>query len=585
MYEVKSLLEKTGPASEGSFWKNKENLLFLAVILVVSFTVFLPSLQNKFVNWDDNLFVYENQYVTDISSWGGFLGNAKGIFASTVAGGYTPLVILSFSFEKMLYGLDSPSWWHLNNIILHLINVLLVFRIAQALELKLIPAAFCALLFGIHPMRVESVAWIAERRDVLYGAFYLFALYYYIKSVKLSFQKRYLLLIISSFILALLSKIQAVALPLSMLAVDYYFNRKLSPKLVFEKWLYFLLSFGIGLLGLYLLNRVGVDEVNEYYPLSKRIFFGSYAYVIYLMKSIFPYEMLPLYPFPRFYATTGWFFYVTMLLVLSVLGATYSFFLKKNRVVVFGLLFFTFNVMFVLQIKIGGKAFLADRYTYIAYFGLFFIYASGLQWLLGKYEKSARLVYAVALLVLGGLGWLNFQQNKIWKNGETLWSHELKSYGQTPFAWEKRANYYDKVGRTKEALNDYSEVIALNGYSPRAYDSRGLAYVRLNMFDKALGDFNEAIKLDPKSHNTYRNRSILYFNLGQYEKAQSDLEKYLKLKPEDSDMWANLGTIRRMNKDYNDSINAFNRAIQINHNKSAYFKGRAKTYTEMRVMQ
>ncbi len=127
----------------------------------------------------------------------------------------------------MLYGLDNPEWFHLTNIILHLICVLLVFRIALALGLQLIPAAFCALLFGIHPMRVESVAWVTERKDVLFGSFYLLALYYYIKSVKSSSRKRYFLIILSSFILALLSKIQAVVLPLSMLLVDYYFGRKL----------------------------------------------------------------------------------------------------------------------------------------------------------------------------------------------------------------------------------------------------------------------------------------------------------------------------------------------------------------------
>jgi hypothetical protein len=124
-------------------------------------------------------------------------------------------------------------------------------------------------------MRVESVAWITERRDVLYGSFYFLALYYYIKSVKLSFRKRYLLIIISSFILALLSKIQAVFLPLSMLLVDYYFDRRLNMKLVYEKWLYFLLSLITGIVGTNFLKVHGTLEVNNAVPVFKRILFGS----------------------------------------------------------------------------------------------------------------------------------------------------------------------------------------------------------------------------------------------------------------------------------------------------------------------
>jgi len=182
-----------------SFGKSNENLLFLAAVLVISFIVYLPSLQNGFVNWDDNANVYENFHIINISDWGNLLDHVKGIFTTPVLGGYHPLAILSFAFEKIIYGLDNPQWWHLDNIILHLISVLLVFRIALALGLELIPAAFCALLFGIHPMRVESVAWITERRDVLYGTFYLLALYYYIKFVSLPFRKRYFLIILFSF--------------------------------------------------------------------------------------------------------------------------------------------------------------------------------------------------------------------------------------------------------------------------------------------------------------------------------------------------------------------------------------------------
>jgi hypothetical protein len=409
MNSVEPQFKKASPVIWISFWKSKKNLLFLAAILIISFMVYLPSLQNGFVNWDDDTYIYENPYILNISSWGDILENLKEIFTTHVNWSYKPLTIVSFSIEKMLYGLDNPEWWHLNNIILHLICVILVFRIALALGLKIIPAAFCALLFGIHPMRVESVAWITERKDVLYGSFYLLALYYYIKSVKLSFQKRYVVIIHLSFILSLLSKMTAVTLPLSMLAVDYYFDRKLSIKLVYEKWLYFFLSLLTGIIGLYF-NMAGESGkgINEYLTFINRIFIGSYSYIVYLIKSIVPYQMVPIYPHP---GIIGWGFYLSAVTIFSVLGLVYFLYRKKKKELVFGLLFFSFNIFLLLQIIASGQGFIADRYTYIAY-SYFSFWASWDILILsktryGKMERRyglMRLNFILGFILHGNIG-------------------------------------------------------------------------------------------------------------------------------------------------------------------------------------
>jgi tetratricopeptide (TPR) repeat protein len=579
MNSVEPQFKKASPVIWISFWQSKKNIFFLAAILLISFLVYLPSLQNGFVNWDDDINIYENPYITDISNWKTFFENAKVIFTSHVNHAYNPLAILSFALEKMFYGLESPGWWHLNNIILHLICVLLVFRITLALEVKIITAAFCALLFGVHPMRVESVAWITERRDLLYGSFYLLALYYYIKSVRLPSRKRYFLIILTSFILALLSKIQAVALPLSMLLIDYYFDRKISIKLVYEKWIYFILSLLTGIVGSYFLRTEGGKNINEYITFMNRIFIASYSYIIYITKSIVPYQMVPINPFP---GIIGWEFYLSAVPVISILGLICYFFRKKKKALVFGLLFFTINVMFVLQIKIGGHSFLADRYTYIAYFGLFFIYAYGFQWLLENYEKYDKLIYLVVFLILGVLGYLNFEQNKIWKNGETLWSHEIKFYPWLYTAWEHRAYYYKEEGRFKEALYDYNKSISISPYTAKAFYNRGITYAQLNMFDNALQDLDttESLLSSP-SPTVFYERSKIYITLGQYDKAEPEIEKYLNLKPSNSDMWANLGKVSRLNKQYDKSLDAFNRAIQINPNKLDYYYDRSITFYEI----
>ena len=166
------------------FFKSKGALL--CSVLLITFICYLPCLDNEFVNWDDNVYIYENEAVT------GFevdnpLPALKKMFTQEHNSIYAPFTTLSFALEKEVFGLDNPSYWHLDNVILHLIIVVICFYIGIELGLAPIYAALLALLFGIHPMRVESVAWLTERKDVLYGLFYFLALFFYIRMRKKEF--------------------------------------------------------------------------------------------------------------------------------------------------------------------------------------------------------------------------------------------------------------------------------------------------------------------------------------------------------------------------------------------------------------
>ena len=218
-----------------SFWKDKDKLLTIGLILGVTVLVFLSSLDNDFVNWDDEVNLLDNPYMAAFD-W----ENIKGIFSNTVIGGYNPLSIFTFAIENALFGMENAFIYHLNNLILHLICVFFVYRIGLQLGLKSWGSILFAGLFAIHPMRVESIAWVTERKDVLYGAFYFAAFYYYLKYIigkKKTVKFLYLTFVL--FFFSLFAKIQAVALPLSMIAADYYFNRPLKIKLLLEKWAFF----------------------------------------------------------------------------------------------------------------------------------------------------------------------------------------------------------------------------------------------------------------------------------------------------------------------------------------------------------
>ena len=530
-----------------SFWQDKRNLIFLAAVLAVSFAVYMPCLEYGFVNWDDSANIYKNPDIINIKDSGSLYASLKNIFSTYIYGNYNPLTITTFAFEKLVYGLDSPAWWHMTNIILHLVCVLLIFRIALAMGLDLVPAAFCALMFGIQPMRVESVAWVSERKDVLFGTFYLLAFYYYIKSVKVSFRKRYLLIIITSFVLSLLAKIQAVVLPLSLLLVDYYFDRKLSMKLLYEKWYYFVLSFLTGISGIYFLKTDGsLATINDHFTFFEKHLPASFAYLVYWVKSAVPFEMLPIYPYPE---DINWIFYVSQTLIFALWGVTYYFFRKKKKVLVFGILFFTINIKPLLQVLSAGQAFLADRFTYLPYFGLFLIYAYGLQWLLQKHRRFNSLVYTAVFLVLVGYGYMNIEQSKIWKNSETLWSHELEYYPDNLSALYNRGEYYKNEGRYKEALHDFNKYIALYPTDHHVFIERGVTHARLHNYENAFRDFKMAEELDPSHSDIYRNRAVIHARLGEYAQSHRELTKYLSLQPDDMQMWSILATLERLKID------------------------------------
>ena len=184
---------------------------------------------------------------------------------------------------------------------------------------------------------------------------------------------------------------------------------------------------------------------------------------------------------------------------------------------VWGILFFTFNIMFLLQTLSAGQGFIADRFTYIPYFGLFLIYASWFQWALDHSSKFKRWIYSVVLLILVIYGNINFEQNKVWKNDETLWSHQVKHHPEVFLPWIYRAVLYREEGQLDKALHDHNKAIALKPSDAGAYISRGVTYYRFTMFEKALQDFDLAEKLTPENPIIYRNRSNIYLKLGDYK--------------------------------------------------------------------
>jgi len=273
------------------------------IILIITFILYRPSLENEFTNWDDDDYVTENWIIRNP-------GNIKRMIQTPVAGNYHPLTMYSLALDWSLSSKQVRSLpddkkevarartFHTTNLILHLLNTALVFVFIWFLSGKRLWVSWvCSLFFGIHPMHVESVAWIAERKDVLYTFFYLISLIAYVwyRDKK---KNLWLIICLFSFILSLASKPAAVMLPITLWAIDYFHNRKLDWKMIAEKVPFLILSLIVGVLTFKAQVRSDAVNYNQQYDFFEKLIFGSYGTLIYFVKLIFPINLSNLYPYP-----------------------------------------------------------------------------------------------------------------------------------------------------------------------------------------------------------------------------------------------------------------------------------------------
>ncbi len=586
------------------------------IAIILTAICFSSSINNKFVSWDDDKNITENPDVLnfDIKQ---FAKGTKQIFSSHVIGNYNPLPIFTFALEKHYFGIDKPERWHMHNLLLHLACVYLVYVIGLRLGLTWMGSLILALLFGIHPLRVESVAWITERKDVLFGIFYLGALLQYIRYKDDNKSWRWIWMTLF-FILSLFSKIQAVSLPLSMLAVDYLKDKEWSWSKVTPKIPFFLLSLAFGVYGIMKLKEYGsistVTDTTDF-NLFQRLFLGAFSFIIYLVKWIIPFRMVPMYPYPSAFP---WYFYPSILIAPLTLWVMYRALKKGQKALFFGLIFFIVNIVFLLQVLGAGQGYLADRFTYIAYFGLFFIiayYAD--QYVRTNPDKQVIIVGAISFYVLI-LGFMTFRQGKIWQNSETLWSHVIDYYPNTTLPFGNRANYYRDLKMYDKALADYNHTLKLSDKQPQAYNSRarlffdvaknsrdtlllaladynkaiellptdgefrvnrGATHARLGDIEKAIIDMDEGLKLKPDHAVGYLNRSLMYRQTNQLEKSIADIDTYVKYNPNSPDMIFEKGQSLFLLKRYPEAIAAHTQAIALGDgykNLGLYYYERAK---------
>lgn len=401
------------------------------IITVILCVVIYGNISNNIpTQYDDNIYPLNEVIQNDNIPSGEKLNR---IFTEPLGFGYAPLVFVSYLIEAEMWGKTDYSKWYIDNLLLFILFCLVAISVFKRLRFEGIYLYLAIIIFLFNPLKTESVAWLTERKDLLFGLFYLLAFRFYI-DYRNKGDKKHLLLTIVMFVFSLLSKIQAVSFPLTIFIYELYIREngfKLSIK---RTWYFFILSAGIGLLGIYFLSELQV--FNEYdIPLGKRIFLGLGSFGIYSIKTFIPYKLSPLYSYPT---DIGLEYILGFIVAIGLIGLMILSLLKKRFLILFGLLFFTVNIMFLIQIISAGNTHLANRYTFIASMGLVIVLVSFIRDL--KLNKN--ILWGISIGILGVYVFLSVQEVKKWRDTESLAIAILDHYPDNIRIENELLNYY-----------------------------------------------------------------------------------------------------------------------------------------------
>ena len=592
----------------------KSKYLYIFGIIALSFLLYLPSLNNGFTNYDDDIGIITNAAIRDFS----FMG-IKNTFSTFTLGMYMPMTMLCYSILYQLSEYNAFAY-HFFQILIHLINILLVFKLIRKLNFSNEVALITASLFALHPFQVESVSWVAALSTPLYACFYLLAILQYLDfrqdKSKSAFVKSILFMI-----LACLSKSTAVTLTPVLLLFDFHLHRDLkSMKVWVEKIPFFVVSLFFGVLTFYSRNSGGDSlSISAGFSIFDRFLMISHTICFYWLKLFLPINLNLWYPFYKENGAWSWDYYVAPLLLLSL--AYYVFFKaeKWRNLLIFSLLFYLFVIGLSLPLaKTGAMEMRSDRYNYLPCVGIFFLVGVFYNYLK---DKKIGVLYAKIMLVLLGsfYAFQTFERSKIWKNSITLFSdflsknpNEITPYYNRGLAYmaEKKfvaaeadfakvskldSHYWGsdtrkgdcnmQLKKYKEAIFDFEKSLNENPNQANTWRNKGFCKIQLADYQAAVKDLEKSNSLNDSNEDTYYNLGIAYGAMQQNEKAKENYTKAITLKPKYPEALINLGNIFALEKNTDSALNNYNKAIAITSEFPNVFLNRGRVFMDKKMYQ
>jgi protein O-mannosyl-transferase len=535
--------------------------LALTIIMVITFW----SLKDcGFINFDDPDYVYENAYVQSGLKWNSIRQAFS--FSSElveISVNWFPLTWLSLMLDYQIFGLN-PQGFHLTNLLFHVLNTILLFLIFHRMTKTLWPSAFVAALFAIHPLHVESVAWITERKDVLSTFFWMLTMGAYSYYVEHREFRRYFFVLLF-FVFGLMSKPMLVTLPFVLLLLDYWPlkrfqeikpDHKVQPEelkkpsdsgykwsliypLILEKVPFFILAI-LSSIVTYIAQQKGGAVHSEAIPLGVRIGNAFVSYITYIGKMIWPINLAVFYPHPE--VLIFWQVWGAVFLIISITSAV-IWIVKKIPYLVTGWFWYVGTLVPVIGIVQAGGQAMADRYTYIPLIGLFIMVAWGIPDLLKKWNHRKEILLVSSVLSILCLSIITWTQVCYWQNSITLLDHTLNITDHNWLIYLNRGNAYAGLGNYGQAIDDYSKAIEIKPYYIEAYNDRGLVYNALGNYNQAIQDYDRAIEINPVYADAYNNRGIVYSHLGNYKQAIEDYSRVIEINPKLAKAYNNRGLV------------------------------------------
>lgn len=528
-----------GTLSEGYIFALVCSLLSAVVILA-----YWSVTQNKFV-YDDRAYIINNIHI----QLGPILNTLKWAFTTGLGCNWHPVTWISHTIDARLYGLN-PSGHHLTNLLIHVINTILLLVLLRKLTGSLWKSAFVAALFGVHPLHVESVAWVSERKDVLSTFFWFCTTLAYISYAKRQSgtiqpksagPRPFYVLTLILFALGLMSKPMLVTLPLTLLFLDYWPLQRLNDKntnwkrLIIEKIPFFILTV-ISSVVTFIVQRDGGAVAGIYeVPLQIRLSNAVCSYIVYIIQMFWPFKLAVLYPYNAFslkaavVACAGLF-----LLVVSF----FAFYAAKRKIkyIIFGWLWYVVTLIPVIGlVQVGGQAH-ADRYTYIPLIGIFIIIAWGVPDILARIRIPAKVsigTMAIASLVLISLLVIRTQdQVKYWRTQLSLFGHAVAVTRDNWIAHQSMSEIYIYRGDYKKAY-EHSKIAAdIRPDLNATHSALGITLICLKKYEEAVEEYRIAIDLKPNVYTDYTSISTALIYLGDYDEALHWLNLAEQIEPD-----------------------------------------------------
>ena len=538
-------------------------------ILFLVFTVLAAywQIQNSgFVNYDDNTYVTENLHVQR----GLTIENIIWAFSTTHMANWHPITLLTHMLDCQLYGLNAKGH-HLTNLFLHIINAILLFLLLKDLTRKHWQSIFVAALFALHPLHVESVAWIAERKDVLSTLFWMLTMWAYVKYARLPGYVMYLLTILF-FSLGLMSKPMLVTLPFVLLLLDYWPLGRIQSKenylwhtilrLVREKIPLFVITVIFSIVTFLFQQSAGTVKSIELFTLKDRIVNALFSYVSYIVKMIYPLHLSVFYPHPGNTLPVWQYVGAGLLIVCASILVFWK--ARARPYLLIGWLWYLGTLVPVIGIVQVGSQAVADRYSYVPLIGIFIIIAWGVPELLSRWKYREIILSGSGGIVIITLMTLTWFQVGHWQNSITLFEHALDVTTQNAVAHNNLGTALDKEGKADKAISHYTKALHINPNYAEVHNNLGNVMERNGNLDKAVLYYKEALRVNP-------NRAEVYYNLGTVLMRQNKIneailyfEEALQIKPDSKEIHNNLGIILARQGVFNKAIFHYKEALRIN---------------------